>query len=67
MIGSDMLAKNYLRSELNQLIGLIIQWRKLELESWRDLLNIEASKATEKSFRTMVSLMENYYISNTWR
>jgi midasin len=37
-----------LRSELNQLIGLIIQWRKLELESWRDLLNIEASKATEK-------------------
>jgi midasin (ATPase involved in ribosome maturation) len=35
------------REELNLIIKQIVEWRKLELESWRDLLDIETRKCAE--------------------
>ena len=42
-------SKEYsLKNVLNDMTSLIVKWRKLELESWKDLLEVEAKKATCK-------------------
>ncbi|KAJ3255785.1 hypothetical protein HK103_006043 [Boothiomyces macroporosus] len=38
-----------LKSELLEVTNLIIQWRKLELETWRELLEIENRKCSERA------------------
>jgi midasin len=41
-------SKEYsLKNELDQIIKLIVSWRKLELETWRELLEIESRKCSE--------------------
>ncbi|KAJ3272914.1 hypothetical protein HDV01_005111 [Terramyces sp. JEL0728] len=43
-------SKEYsLKSELMEVTNLIIQWRKLELETWRELLEIENRKCSERA------------------
>jgi midasin len=41
-------SKEYsLKQEMDNLIKIIVSWRKLELETWRDLLEIESRKGSE--------------------
>lgn len=37
-----------LKSILNDMVVLIVKWRKLELESWRNLLDVETRKSKRK-------------------
>jgi midasin len=37
-----------LKNEISKLVELIVQWRKLELDSWRDLILIETRKSNHQ-------------------
>jgi midasin len=37
-----------LKSELDEIVKLIVSWRKLELKTWNELLEIEMRKCTER-------------------